>query len=706
MSDDPTRAAPLPPTPAAAAPQPPAPPPAQPGHVPVGTLINNNYRVEAMISAGGMGEVYRGTNVHMGDPVAIKVVLQALAHDEKYATLIKREAKVLGTLRDDAIVQYYNFVRDPELDRFCLIMEFIEGIPLSRYVREVAPLNEAEARFLMRRLAAALDRAHGIDVIHRDLSPDNVMLRDGKVEKAVLIDFGIAKSTEMTESTLMGQMAFKFKYASPEQLGHFGGDIGPRTDIYALALLIAASLRGKPIEMGSNLAEAVEARRSIPALGGVPIGLQPLLAMMLEPDPGRRPARMSDVIRLLDDPRLIPAQYGGTDEDRTVLGLVRPVAGFQPAGGVPGYTQPTGPGWSAPGAGQTGSYQTGGYPGGGIPGTMHPGMQTGVGGTGIGAAPAQPYRPAFVGGTQAPVTGQPGLSLPPGYSAPPGAAGAASTSGTKAQKQGGGAGKLVLAALVLAAAGAGGFGYQQGWFGTPAAPPPEAPGGTADTTETPPAATETAEAPAAEGRDAWLAAAAADTPCTFAQRVGGGPRSGAIDLFAEVANPLPDLSSGFSDAFGSRPDVTEVRVTRSQCAVLDLARDLQAGAGVAPVMTLDSPTLGPGGSIVGRISERRGRATWLGLVTPEGGVFSLTPNMVDQPDGSATFSFGLSTALPAGSAPQVHLIVALATDDPLLTTASAAPGAQAAALTGLLSAELGRATVPGGMAVQSFLLTP
>jgi serine/threonine-protein kinase len=423
--------------------------------------------------------------------------------------------------------------------------------------------------------------------------------------------------------------------------------------------------------------------------------------MMLEPDPGRRPARMSDVIRLIDDPRLIPAQYGGTDEDRTVLGLVRPVAGFQPAGGVPGYTQPTGPGWSATGAGQTGGYQAG------YPGTMQPGLQTMGAGTGIGAAGAQPYRPAFVGGTQAGVTGQPGLSMPPGYSAPPGAPGAATQRTSAAPKQGGGAGKLVLAALVLAAAGAGGFGWQQGWFGAPAAPVAD-PAATAESdATTPPAADSTADAaPAAAGRDAWLAAAVGDTACTFAQRVGGGPRSGAIDLFANRAAPLPDLSSGFAAEFGSRPDVTDIRVTDAQCAVLDLARQLQATAGVAPVTVLDTPTLGPGGTIVGRISERRGRAMWLGLVTPTGQVFSLTQNMTDQPDGSATFNFGLATELPAGSAPQVHLIVALASDDPLLTTASAAPGAQAAALMGLLSAELGRATVPGGMAVQSFLLTP
>ena len=160
--------------------------------VPIGTLINNNYKIEQLISAGGMGEVFRGTNVFSGDSVAIKIVLQSLAHDPKVAALFKREAKVLCQLADQAIVRYYNFVHDAALDRFCLIMEFIDGLPLSDHVRGSGPLPLAEAKRLLKRLALGLERAHKMEVVHRDLSPDNVMLKGGTIDDAVLIDFGIA----------------------------------------------------------------------------------------------------------------------------------------------------------------------------------------------------------------------------------------------------------------------------------------------------------------------------------------------------------------------------------------------------------------------------------------------------------------------------------------------------------------------------------
>ena len=71
--------------------------------------------------AGGMGEVYKGENVYTNDPVAIKVILDKLAQDAKAAALFMREAKTLSQLSDDAIVRYYNFVRDPSIDRFCLL---------------------------------------------------------------------------------------------------------------------------------------------------------------------------------------------------------------------------------------------------------------------------------------------------------------------------------------------------------------------------------------------------------------------------------------------------------------------------------------------------------------------------------------------------------------------------------------------------------
>lgn len=273
-----------------------------------GTLINNNYRINALVSVGGMGEVYRAENVFTGDPVAVKVILPNLARDESVLDLFRREARVLVQLRDEAIVRYHNFVLDGGLGRYCLIMEFVEGRHLGTRIKENGPLDDAAALVLMRRLAAGLGRAHASGVTHRDLSPDNVILRDDHIHEAVLIDFGIARSTELGDG-LAGRFAGKFKYIAPEQLGHWGGEIGPRTDVYGLALLIATVARGKPLEMGDSVVSASAARQAIPDLTGVSHRLFPLLQHMLEPDPQRRPRDMAEVLRMIEDPMLLPAQY-------------------------------------------------------------------------------------------------------------------------------------------------------------------------------------------------------------------------------------------------------------------------------------------------------------------------------------------------------------------------------------------------------------
>ena len=289
-----------------------------------GTLINNNYRMTALVSTGGMGEVYRAENVFTGDPVAIKVILPELASDQSILDLFRREARVLVNLRDEAIVRYHNFVLDPGLDRYCLIMEFVEGRHLGARIRDDGPLDDDSALALMRRLASGLGRAHASGVIHRDLSPDNVILRDDLIDEAVLIDFGIARSARFGDG-LAGRFAGKFKYIAPEQLGHWGGKIGPHTDIYGLALLIATVARGAPLAMGDSAVSASAARQAIPELDGLSHRLFPLLQHMLEPDPQRRPRDMALLLRMIDDPQLMPAQY------RLPLWTPAPSAGEQPA---------------------------------------------------------------------------------------------------------------------------------------------------------------------------------------------------------------------------------------------------------------------------------------------------------------------------------------------------------------------------------------
>lgn len=273
-----------------------------------GTLINNNYRIEELISVGGMGEVYRAVNVYTGDPVAVKVILPDLARDQQIIDLFRREARVLVQLRDEAIVSYHNFVLDQGLNRYCLIMEFVEGKHLGSMLNGERPMPDEQAVSLMRRLARGLGQAHARGVTHRDLSPDNVILRNDRVDEAVLIDFGIARSTELGDG-LEGRFAGKFKYIAPEQLGHFEGTIGPQTDIYGLALLVTAMLRGKPLDMGDSVVSASDARRDIPDLTGLSHRMFPLLQHMLEPDPQQRPANMGQIVAMLDDPMRIPARY-------------------------------------------------------------------------------------------------------------------------------------------------------------------------------------------------------------------------------------------------------------------------------------------------------------------------------------------------------------------------------------------------------------
>lgn len=275
-----------------------------------GTVINNNYRIKSVLKSGGMGVVYKGVEVGTDDPVAIKVILPQLSEDEKAGLLFKREAKTLRQLQDDAIVQYYNYVYDSRIERYCLVMQFVNGQQLSDHLLENGPVAIRPVQKFLKRLAKGLQKAHTIGVYHRDLSPDNVMLPESSIEKAVLIDFGIAKSNVVPEGTTFGQFAGKMRYAAPEQFGAYNGVTGPESDVYGLALLVTAALRGKPLDMGSGSpAAAVAARSKIPDISDVPADMRPILRHMLEPDPQDRPRSMDEVIHLLENPEQIPRKY-------------------------------------------------------------------------------------------------------------------------------------------------------------------------------------------------------------------------------------------------------------------------------------------------------------------------------------------------------------------------------------------------------------
>jgi len=172
------------------------------GGVPPGTQLNGIYEIDERIGVGGMGEVYVGHNIQTREKVAIKMILPELAHDEVIFDLFRREATTLSRLHHEAIVHYHVFSVEPALGRPYMAMEFVGGPSLADRVRR-RPLDRAELEVLRRRVASGLAAAHKMGVFHRDISSDNVILVDGKVENAKIIDFGIAKSTA-AGGTLIG----------------------------------------------------------------------------------------------------------------------------------------------------------------------------------------------------------------------------------------------------------------------------------------------------------------------------------------------------------------------------------------------------------------------------------------------------------------------------------------------------------------------
>jgi predicted Ser/Thr protein kinase len=271
-----------------------------------GTRLNGIYEIDQRIASGGMGEIYRGHTIETGDPVAIKVMRTDLADNAMALALFRKEASALHYIHHEAIVRYYVFSNDPGTGRHYLAMEFVDGLPLSELLRR-GPLDFAAVRVLQERLAAGLNAAHQLGIVHRDLSPDNVLIPAGDLAKAKIIDFGIARSTRAGDGTIIGSgFAGKYNYVSPEQLGLFSGDVTAKSDIYSLGLVLAECLTGRPIDMGGTQFEVLEKRRIVPDLRAVDPRFRPLLEKMLQPNPGDRPDSMAAVAAWRPGPEAKP----------------------------------------------------------------------------------------------------------------------------------------------------------------------------------------------------------------------------------------------------------------------------------------------------------------------------------------------------------------------------------------------------------------
>ncbi|HEU4736447.1 MAG TPA: protein kinase [Solirubrobacterales bacterium] len=195
------------------------------------------YRIDSLIARGGMGVVYRATQLALDRPVALKVIVGELAGDEKFRRRFLSESRLAARLEHPNVVPVYDAREDD--GELIVAMRLIEGGDLRKLIDREGPLEPGRAIHLLGQVAAALDAAHAAGIVHRDVKPHNILVEG---ERAYLSDFGLAKAYAETGSGTGASVVGTVEYMAPEQWR--GERVGPEADIYALGCVLYEALTG------------------------------------------------------------------------------------------------------------------------------------------------------------------------------------------------------------------------------------------------------------------------------------------------------------------------------------------------------------------------------------------------------------------------------------------------------------------------------
>jgi serine/threonine protein kinase len=223
----------------------------------------SNFRVDEFLGRGGMAQVYKGWDLTLERPVAIKVIAAPFQDDPGYNARFLQEGRAMARWRHENIVHIYYAGHEEDLSY--LVMEYIEGIDLkawlARYKKNNQKIPHEEVLRIGNAVAKALDYAHNHHIIHRDVKPSNILMaEDGRI---LLTDFGLA--IDMKEGS-SGEALGSPKYISPEQ-AQSSKDVVPQSDLYSLGVILYEMLTGSaPFEGGSPTATAVQHINQAPPL--------------------------------------------------------------------------------------------------------------------------------------------------------------------------------------------------------------------------------------------------------------------------------------------------------------------------------------------------------------------------------------------------------------------------------------------------------
>jgi eukaryotic-like serine/threonine-protein kinase len=280
-----------------------------------GRRLAGNYEILASIGEGGTGEVYRAASLaEPGLEVAIKTLNRLFSDDPQMLRVVQQEAGVLRQVRSDAVVRYHTMLKDESDPRnviHFLVMELVNGPSLSDYMG-FHQLGMDEIWAIAGRVCDGLEEVHGLQVLHRDISPSNIILRDGAPERATLIDFGLARNYVLADHPDWLAGSGTIQYSSPEQLQ--GQDLSRAADFYSLGMTMLAVYNGQHIDTRN------------PPTNLLPPEFRHVVEALTQERPEDRPQRVSDVRQLFD----------------VAMGTTRASAGADPYAGQAGVASMSG----------------------------------------------------------------------------------------------------------------------------------------------------------------------------------------------------------------------------------------------------------------------------------------------------------------------------------------------------------------------------